>query len=324
MSKYMLFPFDKIEKGSNIIIYGAGEIGRCLKEQIDITNFCNIICFLDKESSNIKKVDKYKCIDPIEYKKHLFDYILIASNKYKDEIYNFLIKLGIERKKIILLENKYDLANIKKMITPETAEWDKYYKEAEIMANSQFESIIKPFVDKFSLLNSNSVILDFACGRGRIANIIKDKCRTLICCDISEEAINYCKERFINQKNVICIVGEENKINIEDNSIDFIYSWDAMVHFNYRHIDRYLCEFFRILNYGGYVFIHHSNLLNNDLVEEKSETWFENIHCRSNVGKEDIKFIASKYGFEIICQETLDWGIKNLDCISILRKSNIK
>lgn len=321
MNKYMLFPFDKIEKDSNIIIYGAGEIGRCLKEQIDITNFCNIICFLDKDSSNIKKVDRYECVEPIEYKKYKFDYILIGSNKYRDEIYNFLIKLGVEKEKIILLENKYDLVNIKKMITPETAEWDKYYKEAEGMANGQFENIIKPFIDKFSLFNSTSVVLDFACGRGRIANIIKDKCRNLICYDISKEAINYCKERFSEYKNIKYIIGKENKINLEDNCIDFIYSWDAMVHFNYRNIDIYLHEFFRVLKPGGYVFIHHSNLLNNKLITEKSETWFENIHCRSNVGKDDVRFIANKHGFDVICQETLDWGIEGLDCISILRKN---
>ncbi|MGG7153602.1 class I SAM-dependent methyltransferase, partial [Clostridium neonatale] len=195
------------------------------------------------------------------------------------------------------------------------------YKKAEKEAFYQYEKFIEPSIKKFSLLNNNSVVLDFACGKGRIAEVIRNKCRSLICCDISKEAIDSCKERFKKFENVKYIVGKENEIDFEDSSIDFIYSWDAMVHFSYKNIDRYLCEFFRIVKPGGYVFIHYSNLLNEDFITQKSELGFENIYCRSNIGKEDVEFLAIKHGFRVQCQDIIQWGeVKNLDCITILTK----
>lgn len=321
MSEFMLFPFDKVEKDSDIIIYGAGEMAISFKEQIEAVNYCKIVCFFDRDSAEIKKIDKYECISPSEYINYKFDYILVGSDRHKNEINETLIKLGVEKDKIILVDDRYYLKNINKKLTPETANWNIYYKKAEEGALYQYEKIIEPFIKKFSLFDNNSIVLDFACGKGRIAEFIRNKCRSLICCDISKEAIDSCKERFKKFENVKYIVGKENKIDLESSSIDFIYSWDAMVHFSYKNIDRYLCEFFRIVKPGGYVFIHHSNLLNEDSIKEKSELWFENIHCRSNIGKEDVQFLAIKHGFEVKCQEIIGWGeARDLDCITILTK----
>jgi ADP-heptose:LPS heptosyltransferase len=53
--RYMyLFPFEKIKYGSKILIYGAGILGQEYLKQIQITNYCKIVGFLDR---NFDKYD---------------------------------------------------------------------------------------------------------------------------------------------------------------------------------------------------------------------------------------------------------------------------
>lgn len=98
-----LFPFDKVEKGSNIIIYGYGKVGKTYIQQLEKLNFCNVVCIVD--SAYEKYQDNVKKIFPIEYiadKK--YDYIVIAnaSDDVKHKIKNVLMKnLNVEEKKII-------------------------------------------------------------------------------------------------------------------------------------------------------------------------------------------------------------------------------
>ena len=47
------FPIDKIEKSSNVIIYGNGLVGKQLVEWNSIFNYCNILAIIDQ-----KAVDK--------------------------------------------------------------------------------------------------------------------------------------------------------------------------------------------------------------------------------------------------------------------------
>lgn len=55
-----LFPFDKITKGSDIIIYGFGKVGKTYIRQLDKLNFCNVICTVDSEYKRyIKKVFRF-------------------------------------------------------------------------------------------------------------------------------------------------------------------------------------------------------------------------------------------------------------------------
>ena len=43
-----LFPFEKIPKGSTILIYGAGILGQEYLKQILISNYCKVVGFVDK------------------------------------------------------------------------------------------------------------------------------------------------------------------------------------------------------------------------------------------------------------------------------------
>ncbi len=72
-----LFPFEEIEKGSNIIIYGAGNVGQSFLGQIKMTGYCNVVAVADRA------YDKYpylgqKMIAPDDISKEPFDKVVIA------------------------------------------------------------------------------------------------------------------------------------------------------------------------------------------------------------------------------------------------------
>lgn len=98
-----LFPFDKVKKGSNIIIYGYGKVGKTYIQQLEKLNFCNVICIVD--SAYEKYQDNGGKIFPIEHIiNKRYDYIVIAnaSDDVKHKIKNVLMNnFNVEEKKII-------------------------------------------------------------------------------------------------------------------------------------------------------------------------------------------------------------------------------
>ena len=43
-----LFPFEKVEKDSKIIIYGAGNVGQSFLGQINMTGYCDVVAVADR------------------------------------------------------------------------------------------------------------------------------------------------------------------------------------------------------------------------------------------------------------------------------------
>ena len=164
-----------------------------------------------------------------------------------------------------------------------------------------------------------SNVLDFACGKGRIAELLSTFSGSLTCVDTNDEAIAYCSERFSNKDNVVCKVSEPESIPVDSGSMSFIYSWDAMVHFDYRSIDYILTEFSRVLKSGGQAVIHHSNAKGHSSFEA-DKNWRKNPHWRSEFNAQDMAHICQKSGFIIEEQLVIDWGVKSLDCISVIKK----
>lgn len=74
-----LFPYEKITRGSKIILYGAGSVGQRFSALLKMTNYCNIVGWLDK---NYMKFDPEYQIEPPEELLHKeYDYILVAVEK---------------------------------------------------------------------------------------------------------------------------------------------------------------------------------------------------------------------------------------------------
>lgn len=210
-----------------------------------------------------------------------------------------------------------------------TEHWHMYYNLAEKVGKRDFGTYFQPVLDKHPSISYEKV-LDFACGFGRIAEIFASFSDNITLCDINKLAIDHCKKRFADYVSKqssscsfeFCVSDNSLTLPFDDKSFSFIYSWDAMVHFSYKWFDYYLGEFYRISRTGAYVFIHHSNLANVDSETDKSENWADNPHGRTNITAHDIARLAKMHGFRVVEQNVIDWGITNLDCITLLMRES--
>lgn len=132
---------------------------------------------------------------------------------------------------------------------------------------------------------------------------------------MSVNAIEACRRRFAGNANVECVVNGNGSIAVPSGSITFLYSWDAMVHFNCSEIEEYFVEFKRVLRKDGLALIHHSNYA---ALASVARPWQENPGSRGYVSAQDVRRIARKCGLSVVKQQVMDWSEANLDCITVL------
>ena len=93
-----LFPFSKIKPGSDIVIYGAGNVGLHYIKQIEMTCYCNIMAVADKNRSGDAFGNGCKIISPDDVQYKLSDAVVIAveDSNVTDSIRSFLLEKGAE------------------------------------------------------------------------------------------------------------------------------------------------------------------------------------------------------------------------------------
>ncbi len=93
------FPYSRVEKNSRIILYGAGNWGKRYKEQLDKSEYCQVVKWVDKNYSNIGEgVENVESIKNAEY-----DYVVVAiyDKSVRREIIGDLILLGVDNNSIV-------------------------------------------------------------------------------------------------------------------------------------------------------------------------------------------------------------------------------
>ena len=94
--------------------------------------------------------------------------------------------------------------------------------------------------------------------------------------------IEACKARFADETNISYQVNDGKSLpEVADNSIDFAFSFDSLVHVEYEVIEGYLREMGRVLKPNGLGFLHHSNVAA-FLDSSTSELTIENPHWRGS------------------------------------------
>jgi len=97
---YYLFPFDKVPKNSNIVLYGAGNVGKQFYDQVTETNFCEIVLWLDKKADGIL-VKQPETITGLNTDNYDFAIIAIENETIVSNVKNFLINYGVPENKIL-------------------------------------------------------------------------------------------------------------------------------------------------------------------------------------------------------------------------------
>ncbi len=97
--KRYLFPFNKVKRGSKIVLYGAGAVGNAFHQQLEEAKGYEITLWVDKAYGKFgENVEAPQNICLADY-----DYVIIAlaSPVQIGEIHDELVKMGVEEEKII-------------------------------------------------------------------------------------------------------------------------------------------------------------------------------------------------------------------------------
>jgi SAM-dependent methyltransferase len=194
-----------------------------------------------------------------------------------------------------------------------------YFTDAEPYMDWQWENIIFPIIKDFRM----DTTIDLACGHGRNSEKLKAHATTLHLVDINQSCIDACKERFQSEQRVKFFFHktEGNSLrSIEDRSVDLVYSWDSMVHFDKLIVKDYVLEIERVLKTGGIAFLHHSNL---GSIRPNSD-WAKNVGTRSDMSgqlmHEFVEGTSLRVREQHIHGRKQGWGEDELDCVSVLEK----
>lgn len=98
---FEVFPFHKVKRGTKVLIYGAGNIGKKMCKFLQCTEYAEMCGFVDKNKRGIvegKQVFTTESLEKVE-----FDYIVISVKNHtiNMEVINSLGKIGIQSEKIV-------------------------------------------------------------------------------------------------------------------------------------------------------------------------------------------------------------------------------
>jgi len=125
-------------------------------------------------------------------------------------------------------------------------------------AAGQWHSVILPRIATFLPAHT---VLEIAPGYGRWTQFLQSEAEHLILVDLNEECIEACKGRFAEATNISYQVNDGKSLAmLVDESVDFAFSFDSLVHADLDVLRAYLTELSRKLTPDGVAFLHHSNI----------------------------------------------------------------
>src|ERR1700733_8868286 len=159
-------------------------------------------------------------------------------------------------------------------------------------------------------------VVELGPGYGRLTSYLKDHCASLVLVDIAANCIDFCCKRFAQDSRIEYVVGDGRSLEfLADGSVDFVFSFDSLVHADLDVITAYLGEIERVIKVGGRAFLHHSNL-----AAAGSPAFGTGDHLRArDVSAERVRDVASKLAtLHCQLQELISWDESSrlLDCIS--------
>lgn len=181
-------------------------------------------------------------------------------------------------------------------------------------------------------------ILEIAPGFGRWTEYLKDQCEQLWIVDRVEECIEACRRRFADDSRLSYYVNDGRSLSMfPDDSIDFVFSFDSLVHPRREIVEAYLTELGTKLKIGGKGFIHHSNLgeYANSMREQlpspmkkllvKAKILDRERHRDPIMTADLFRALCERNGLHCITQELINWRSRRLiDCFSLLIRNGVK
>ena len=189
-------------------------------------------------------------------------------------------------------------------------------------------------------------VLEIAPGFGRWTGYLIDASERYVGIDLAESCIAICKERFQRARNANFFLNDGRSLEaVEDDSIDFAFTFDSLVHAEADVIEDYLKELRRTLSPHGIAFIHHSNAgeyapalrrsdrirhaarflpLGTRVLQRVGMIGWDQSRAHSMTAGKLVDFCEAA---DLICvgQEIINWGPRQrrlVDCLSLVTRPN--
>jgi ubiquinone/menaquinone biosynthesis C-methylase UbiE len=184
-------------------------------------------------------------------------------------------------------------------------------------------------------------ILEIAPGFGRWTQFLVKLCKNLTLVDLSGKCIAHCQKTFNAYSHIKYHVNDGKSLDmIQDESIDFVFSFDSLIHAEEDVIEAYLQQLAKKLKKNGVGFIHHSNIgtyktyfsvigkipkgvIKKTLIKlgviDPTDYWRAH-----SMTADKFKCFAEKAGLRCLSQEMINWRTKNklIDCISVFARKD--
>lgn len=308
-----------------IILYGAGERGRKIYDFLKYKNMEDIVeCFCDNDIDGLeKKIEKrvqVRNYESCKSQQKTF-VIAVAKEKYINEI---VTELKNNQENYFMDINQWAASQDIDMVewNRDYCAWfhinmmDKYFDSAESSSSiDRFWGKDTVFYKMFEQLDLENII-ELAVGRGRHVKMYEPKAKHIVVVDILQKNIDYCMERYKDSKKIdyYCNNGYNlQKLNSSEYTALFCY--DAMVHFEMMDIFEYLKDINRVLRPNGMALLHHSNNTSDYRGSFSNATG-----GRNYMSKDLFAYLSYRAGFDVVEQKVIDWGVKDLDCVTLLKK----
>lgn len=162
--------------------------------------------------------------------------------------------------------------------------------------------------------------VEIGSGYGRLATYLKEYCSSLVLVDIAPNCIEFCRRRFIADAHIEYFVNDGGSLSfLEEGTVEFVFSFDSLVHADLQVIADYLADIERVLKIGGRAVLHHSNLAS-VLEQEPPGARTGNLHLRDRDVSADLVLaeVAKLSRLECRTQELISWDRSSrlIDCIS--------
>jgi ubiquinone/menaquinone biosynthesis C-methylase UbiE len=179
-------------------------------------------------------------------------------------------------------------------------------------------------------------VLEIAPGFGRWTRFLEHHCERLIGVDVSERCIDACRDRFRTSDRLTFVLNDGLSLDaVDDDTIDFAVSLDALVHVEADVMQSYIQQLGRKLRRTGTAFLHHSNLGDYEWYLRfrriKGATrvgWAtglveRHLQWRSfSVSAEKVRGWAEDAGLQCVSQESVNWCTRRamIDCFTVLTR----
>lgn len=180
--------------------------------------------------------------------------------------------------------------------------------------------------------------LEIAPGCGRWTQFLLPLVERLDAVDLSPRCVEACQRRFANQTHFRCHQNDGRSLDaVPDESFDFVFSFDSLVHAEADVLDAYLTQLRRKLVRDGVGFVHHSNI-----GEFARHFWFRKVPLvrslvkRFGLVRETVTHgrafsmtaprfaeAAQRNGLRCLSQEIINWRCGLLiDCLSVFARED--